>query len=311
MTPGFVTLKLLRGLLTLFLAVSFVFLVLRLAGDPMRLMLPDDTPPDVLEHYRHVYGLDLPLPAQYLRYLLGLLQGDFGFSFRDRQPALDTVLSRVPATLLLGVSSFVVSTLFGLVAGLIAALWRGTLVDHAVISFSIFGHSMPSFFIGILMILLFAMTWQILPSAGMGTAAHMVMPAVTLALGGAGAIARFTRSSMLEVLSQPYMKTARAKGVPARRRLLRDAVPNAAIPVVTVLGLRMGGLISGTVVVETVFAWPGIGQLLVTAVGQRDLAVVQTIVILVAFTMVTANFAVDLAYRWLDPRIATAGKDAR
>ncbi len=310
MTPGFLALKLLRGLLTLFLAVSFVFLILRLAGDPMRLMLPDDTPPDVLEHYRHVYGLDLPLPAQYLSYLQGLWQGDFGYSFRDRQPALETVLSRVPATLLLGLTSFAASTLFGLVAGIIAALRRGTIVDHAVISFSIFGHSMPSFFLGILMILLFAMTWQVLPSAGMGSAAHLVMPALTLAVGGAGAIARFTRSSMLEVLSQPYMKTARAKGMPPPRRVFREAVPNAAIPVVTVLGLRMGGLISGTVVVETVFAWPGIGQLLVTAVGQRDLAVVQTIVILIALTMVTANFLVDIAYRWLDPRIATAGKDA-
>ncbi len=310
MSPGFLTLKLLRGLLTLFLAVTFVFVILRLAGDPLRLMLPDDTPPDVIDHYRQLYGLDRPLPEQYLRYLQGLMQGDFGYSFRDRQPALDTVLSRIPATLLLGLTSFVVSTLIGLVAGIVAALRRGSLVGQAGISFSIFGHSMPSFFLGILMILLFAMTWRILPSAGMGSAAHLVMPAITLGVGGAGAIARFTRSSMLEVLNQPYMKTARAKGVPVATRVLRDAVPNAAIPVVTVLGLRMGGLISGTVVVETVFAWPGIGQLLVTAVGQRDLAVVQTIVILVALTMVVANFAVDVAYRWLDPRIAGAGKEA-
>ncbi|MDD9738336.1 ABC transporter permease [Marinovum sp. SP66] len=310
MSPGFLTLKLLRGLLTLFLAVTFVFVILRLAGDPLRLMLPDDTPPDVIDHYRQLYGLDRPLLEQYLRYLQGLMQGDFGYSFRDRQPALDTVLSRIPATLLLGLTSFVVSTLIGLVAGIVAALRRGSLVDQAVISFSIFGHSMPSFFLGILMILLFAMTWRILPSAGMGSAAHLVMPAITLGVGGAGAIARFTRSSMLEVLNQPYMTTARAKGVPVATRVLRDAVPNAAVPVVTVLGLRMGGLISGTVVVETVFAWPGIGQLLVTAVGQRDLAVVQTIVILVALTMVVANFAVDVAYRWLDPRIAGAGKEA-
>lgn len=310
MTPGFLTLKLLRGLLTLFLAVTFVFVILRLAGDPLRLMLPDDTPPDVIEHYRRLYGLDRPLPEQYLLYLRGLVQGDFGYSFRDRQPALSTVLDRIPATLLLGLTSFVLSTLVGLAAGIVAALRRGSLLDQAVIGFSIFGHSMPSFFLGILMILLFAMSWRLLPSAGMGTAAHLVMPAITLGIGGAGAIARFTRSSMLEVLNQPYMKTARAKGVPVTTRVLRDAVPNAAIPVVTVLGLRMGGLISGTVVVETVFAWPGIGQLLVTAVGQRDLAVVQTIVILVALTMVVANFCVDVAYRWLDPRIAGSGKEA-
>lgn len=137
MTFGFVTLKLLRGILTLFLAVTFVFLILRFAGDPMRLMLPDDTPPDVLEHYRHVYGLDLPLPVQYLRYLQGLTQGEFGYSFRDQQPALDTVMSRVPATLLLGLVSFALSTIFGMVAGVIAALKRGSTVDHAVISFSI------------------------------------------------------------------------------------------------------------------------------------------------------------------------------
>ncbi len=306
----FLLTKSLRALLTLFLAVTFVFLILRLAGDPMRLMLPDDTPPDVIEHYRQVYGLDRSLIEQYVLYLKGLLQGDLGYSFRDRQPALDAVLERIPATMLLGLTSFVLSTLIGVIFGIAAALKRGTSLDHAVMGLSIFGHAMPSFFLGILMILTFAMSLRWLPSAGMGTAAHLVMPAITLGIGGAGAIARFTRSSMLEVLNQPYMRTARAKGVGLRSRVLRDAVPNAAIPVVTVLGLRMGGLISGTVVVETVFAWPGIGQLLVTAVSQRDLAVVQTIVLLVALTMVLANFFVDVAYRWLDPRIAAAGKEA-
>lgn len=311
MNPQFVLTKLLRGLLTLALAVTFVFLVLRLAGDPMRMFLPDDTPPDVVERYRVMFGLNQPLILQYFHYFSGILHGDFGYSFRDNRPALEVVAERIPATLLLGLAGFALSVGFGVFAGVVAALRRDSLIDRAVMSFAIFGHSMPSFFFGIVMILLFAMTWQVLPSSGIGSASHLILPAVTLGIGGAGSIARFTRSSMLEVLGRPYMLATRAKGLRPLRRVIAHALPNAAIPVVTVLGLKLGGLIAGTVVVETVFAWPGIGQLLVTAVAQRDLAVVQTIVLLVAFTMVIVNLAVDFAYGLLDPRmIAGKGKSA-
>jgi len=299
----FVLIKLLRGLLTLLLAVTFVFVVLRISGDPVSMMLPDDTPPAIVAEYRAAWGLDKSLSEQYVRFIWSALHGDLGYSFRDDRPALTVVLERVPMTLLLGVSGFVITVVIGLLTGIAAALKRGTSIDHAAMAFSIFGHSMPNFFLAILMILLFSMTWRVLPSSGGATWWHLVLPAVTLGIINAGTVARFTRSSMLEVLHQPYMRTARAKGLRLTRRVMSHAIPNAAIPVVTVLGLRLGGLIAGAVVVETVFAWPGIGLMLVNAVGQRDLPVVQTIVLLVALTMVVTNFIVDLTYGWLDPRI--------
>jgi peptide/nickel transport system permease protein len=301
----FIIVKLLRGLLTMLLAVTFVFVVLRLSGDPVTMMLPDDTPATVVAEYREMWGFDKSLPEQYVRYIWSAAHGDLGYSLRDDRPALDVVLERVPMTLLLGLSGFAITVIIGLFAGIAAALKRGTSIDHAAMAFSIFGHSMPNFFLAILMILLFSMTWRVLPSSGGTTWLHLVLPAVTLGIINAGTVARFTRSSMLEVLHQPYMRTARAKGLRLTRRVVSHAIPNAAIPVVTVLGLRLGGLISGAVVIESVFAWPGIGLMLVNAVGQRDLPVVQTIVFLVALTMVVTNFIVDIAYGWLDPRIET------
>lgn len=303
----FILAKVLRGLLTMLLAVTFVFVVLRLSGDPASMMLPDDTPPAVVAEYRTALGLDASLPEQYVRYIWAALHGDLGYSFRDDRPALQVVMERVPMTLLLGLSGFAITVVIGLFAGVAAALKRGTGVDHAAMAFSIFGHSMPNFFLAILMILLFSMTWRVLPSSGGATWWHLVLPAATLGIINAGTVARFTRSSMLEVLHQPYMRTARAKGLRLTRRVMSHAIPNAAIPIVTVLGLRLGSLIAGAVVVETVFAWPGIGLMLVNAVSQRDLPVVQTIVLLVAATMVVTNFIVDMTYGWLDPRIEMQG----
>ncbi|MEC5324452.1 ABC transporter permease [Aurantimonas sp. A3-2-R12] len=303
MSIRFILAKLLRGLVTLLLAVTFVFVVLRLSGDPVTQMLPDDVPASVIAEYRRMWGLDRPLPEQYLRYVLALLQGDFGFSFRDNRPALDVVMERVPETMRLGFAAFAITVIMGMAAGILAALRRGTGTDHATMGFTILAHSMPNFFLGILLILLFAMSLRVLPSSGNATWWHLIMPAVTLGASHAASVARFTRSSLLEVLHQPFMRTARAKGLTLQRRVAIHALPNAAIPVVTVLGLRLGGLIGGAVVVESVFAWPGIGLLLVNAVGQRDLAVVQAIVLLIALTMVIINFLVDITYGWLDPRI--------
>ncbi|NDW05675.1 ABC transporter permease [Jiella pacifica] len=310
MNLRFILTKLFRAFLTLVLAVTFVFVVLRMSGDPVTQMLPDDAPPSVIAQYREMWGLDRPLPEQYVHYVVGILHGDFGFSFRDDRPALDVVLERVPLTLELGLTAFGLTLILGLGAGLLAALNRGTGVDHATMAFTIFGHSMPNFFLGILLILLFAMTWRILPSSGTGTWAHLVLPAVTLGTSYAATVARFTRSSLLEVLHQPFMRTARAKGVPFRRSILGHALPNAGIPIVTVVGLRIGALVGGAVVVEPVFAWPGIGQLLVNAVAARDLAIVQAVVLLIAFTMVVVNFLVDITYGWLDPRIGVVRGEA-
>ncbi|MDT0684477.1 ABC transporter permease [Roseicyclus sp. F158] len=299
-----------RCLMTLLLAVTFVFVVLRLSGDPVQRMLADDVPAKVIESYRVMWGLDRPLPEQYLRYIANVVRGDFGLSFRDDRAVATILAERIPATLKLGLLALGITLLIGIPGGIVAALNRGKLVDRVVMGITILGHSLPNFFLGILLILYFSMTLRLLPSSGIGTWQHMVMPAITLGTSFAGTVARFTRSAMLEVLNQPYMRTARAKGVQRPARIWHHALPNAAIPVVTVVGLRLGGLVGGATVVETVFGYPGIGSLLVNSVAQRDLAVVQGVVLLIAFTMVVTNLLIDLAYGWLDPRIAATQSGA-
>ncbi|ODT71448.1 MAG: ABC transporter permease [Pelagibacterium sp. SCN 63-23] len=302
--------KLFRGAMTLLLAVTFVFIVLRASGDPAQMMLSDEASPEALAAFRARWGLDGSYVEQYFTYLSAILQGDFGDSFRDGRPALQVVMERVPVTLQLGITALLITLLLGIPAGILAALHRGKLIDHAAMSFTIFGQSVPNFFLGIILILVFSMTLRWLPSSGTGTLWHLIMPAATLATATAATVARFTRSSMLDVLHQPFMRTAKAKGIPHDRRVLRHALPNAAIPVVTVVGMRIGGLIGGAVTIETVFAWPGIGMLLVNSVNQRDLAVVQAVVLLIALTMVVINLVVDLTYGWLDPRIDLHSKKA-
>jgi peptide/nickel transport system permease protein len=310
MNLQFLVTKLFRGALTLLLAVTFVFIVLRASGDPAQIMMSDEASPDAIAAFRERWGLDKSMFEQYLTYLGAMLQGDFGNSFRDGRPALEVIAERVPVTLQLGLAALLITLAVGIPAGVMAALKRGTWVDQATMSFTILGHSIPNFFLGILLILLFSMTLRWLPSSGTGSIWHLLMPAITLGTAAAATVARFTRSSMLDVLHQPFMRTAKAKGIPHERRVLRHAIPNAAIPVVTVVGMRIGGLIGGAVTIETVFAWPGVGMLLVNAVNQRDLAVVQGVVLLIAFTMVAVNLIVDLAYGWLDPRIELQNKKA-
>ncbi len=301
-----VLLKTGRALLTVLLCVTFVFVVLRLSGDPAETLLPDNTPPATVDEYRARWGLDRPLPEQYVLYLAAVAHGDFGRSFGDNRDALEVVLERVPATLLLGGATFVLALAIGIPLGIVAAIRRNTAVDRAVMGFAVFGFSTPNFFLGILLILLFTMQLRWLPSSGSETWQHMVMPVFTLGTASAGTLARFTRTAMLEVMGQPFLRTARGKGATEAIAIRRHALPNAAIPVVTVIGFQLGGLIGGALVTETVFAWPGVGRLLVAAVSGRDLAVVQAIVLLVAATMVTANYLVDLAYGLLDPRIRDA-----
>lgn len=311
MSGPFLLRKFARCLLTLLLAVTFVFVVLRLSGDPVQRMLADDVPAQVIESYRTMWGLDRPLPEQYLRYISRVVQWDFGVSFRDDRPVAAIIAERIPATLNLGLLALGITLLIGIPGGIVAAMTRGRLVDRVVMGITILGHSLPNFFLGILLILYFSMTLRLLPSSGIGTWQHMVMPAITLGTSFAGTVARFTRAAMLEVLNQPYMRTARAKGLGRHARVWRHALPNAAIPVVTVIGLRLGALVGGATVVETVFGYPGIGSLLVNSVAQRDLAVVQGVVLLIAFTMVVTNLIIDLAYGWLDPRIAISGQGAK
>ena len=298
-----ILIKSIRALLTVIICVTFVFIILRVSGDPVRSLLPDDTPPAVLDEYRERLGLDRPLVEQYLNYVTAIAQGDFGVSFTERRPAIEVVRERIPATLQLGSAAMALALLLGLPLGTLAAFFRNTIIDRAVMAAAVFGHSVPHFFLGIVLILLFAMEWRLLPSSGYTTWQHMILPVFTLGTAAAGTIARFARTSMVEVLGQPFVRTALGKGASRLHAITRHALPNAAIPIVTVIGFQLGGLVGGALVTETVFAWPGVGRVLVTAVGMRDLAVVQTIVLLVATTMVGANYLVDIAYGLLDPRI--------
>jgi len=303
MNLRFVTRKLLRALITLILAVTFVFVILRAAGDPVLAMLPDDTSPEIVEQMRQAWGLDLPIWQQYLRYWQGALQGDLGTSIYEGRPAVDLVLERIPQTLLLTVPSFFFMLIVGVPAGIWAALRRNSGVDRVIMSISVSGYSLPNFFLGILLILIFSVQLRLLPSAGSGSAAHLVMPVLTLGTAGAGVIARFVRSSMLEVMNKHYVRAAIARGVPRRIVLTRIALPNAAIPVITIVGFMIGTLIAGSIVTETVFAWPGAGRLLLDAVSSRDLAVVQVGVMLIATSMIVTNFTVDMVYFLVDPRL--------
>lgn len=298
--------KFLRTVLTLWFVVTFAFIVLRTSGDPVVALLGADARPDEVEHFRRLWGLDQPLFVQYLNYIGQMATGQFGESLRDSRPVMTIIMERLPATLQLGLAAFMLAAIVGIPAGIVAALRRGGILDRTIMAFAVFGFALPNFFLGILLILLFSLTLQILPSSGSGTIWHLVMPATTLATFTAGTLARFTRSAMLEVLEKPYMRAAAAKGVPSWKRVLFHAFPNAAIPIVTVIGLNLGQLVAGAIVVETVFAWPGIGRLLVVAVSQRDLAVVQGLVLVIAVTMVLANLIVDLLYGLLDPRIREA-----
>jgi peptide/nickel transport system permease protein len=295
-----------RALLTIALVITFAFVVLRLSGDPALLIMSVDAPPEAIAAFRKAWGLDDPIWQQYLRYFAAIGQGELGQSMRDGRPAIELVAERLPATLALTIPALLIKIGVGIPAGTYAALHRDSLVDQAVMIAAVAGFTVPSFVLGLVLVLVFAVQLGWLPSGGQETWRHAILPVLTLGIGGAAVLARFTRSAMLEVLGQPYIRTASAKGVPWPTVIRAHALPNAAIPTVTIVGFMVGSLIAGAVVVESVFSWPGIGRLLVVAVSNRDLAVVQCILLLVAATMVMANLAVDLLYGLLDPRLRSS-----
>ncbi|MCE1237354.1 MAG: ABC transporter permease [Hyphomicrobiales bacterium] len=303
-------LRALRGALTVALVVTFAFVVLRMSADPALVILGPEAPPEVIAAFRKSWGLDEPIFVQYLDYVAAIFRGELGRSMRDGRPAIELVAERIPATLALTLPALALKIGIGIPAGVWASLHRGTLVDRAVMSLAVAGFTVPSFVLGLVLVLVFSVKLGWLPSGGQDTWTHAILPIVTMGVGGAAVLARFTRSAMLEVLGQPYMRTASAKGLPWARAIRDHALPNAAIPTVTIVGFMVGTLIAGAVVVESVFSWPGVGRLLVVAVSNRDLAVVQCILLLVAATMVASNFVVDLLYGLLDPRLATGARGA-
>lgn len=293
----------LRCLLTLWLVVTLVFVAGRLSGDPLHHLVPPTTPEAQREILRHQLGLDQSLPRQYLRYLAEVASGDFGVSFLARRPVVEVYAERIPDTLRLMLPALVLAVVLGVALGTAGAVWRGRSIDTALRVTSLLGQATPNFLLGLGLIMLFSLWLRLLPSGGTGSVAHAVMPVLALAVGLAASILRLTRASLLDVLGQLFISVARSKGLKPVAVLVRHALPNAMLPVITLIGLQVGTLIGGAAIVETVFAWPGAGRLLVSAVLQRDFPLLQFGVLVVAATVTLANLLVDLSYGLLDPRL--------
>lgn len=305
---GFVVGKLFRAVMALLILVTLTFVVLRSAGDPADTFLPPNATQLEVDNFRAAWGLDQPIPVQLGAYLANIVRGDLGRSFQDGRPVTVVIGERVPATLTLLGLSFVVMIAVGIPLGVYAALNQGSWIDRAIMVISVIGYCLPNFFLGVLLILVFAVNLRWLPSTGNDSAAALIMPVITIGTTGSAIITRFVRAAVLDVLAKPHVRAARARGLRPVSVITGHVLPNAAIPTVTLIGFLLGGLVAGGVITETVFAWPGIGRLTVTAASNRDLAVVQGIVLLIGASMVIANLTVDLLYGWLDPRIRIGGR---
>jgi peptide/nickel transport system permease protein len=279
-------------------------------GDPARAAMGQRADPETLERVRREYALDRPLPVQYVAWLARLARGDLGESFREQRPVGEVLVERLPATAQLAVAATLISIVLGVAIGALAAVRAGSALDHVLMALAVLGISTPVFWLGMMLALVFAVTLGWLPVSGYGDGAlrHLILPAFTLGALHTGTVARMTRSSLLEVVRQDFMATARAKGLSEWAVLGKHALRNALVPVITVIGIGLADLLVGAPLTETVFAWPGVGRLLVAAVGQRDLPVVMGAVLLFALVYVLGNLLVDLAYLAIDPRMRDAAR---
>jgi len=282
--------------------ISFFFI--HLSGDPVMLMLPADASHQEIESLREQLGFNDPLYEQYIRFVAKAVRGDFGKSLYYKIPAMQLIVERLPASLELAMAAMLIALVVAVPIGIVSAVRRGSLIDMGSMLGALFGLSMPHFWLGIMLILLFSVELGWLPTSGRGTLAHLVMPSVALGLSLMAMFARLTRSVMLEVLSLDYIRTARSKGLKERLVIGKHALKNALIPIVTVAGMQFGFLLGGTVIIETVFAWPGVGRLVVQAIFNRDYPLVQSIVLVLAVIFVAVNFLVDMLYMYLDPQIS-------
>jgi ABC-type dipeptide/oligopeptide/nickel transport system permease component len=300
----FIIKRLLVSIPILLLVVTLVFFAFQLIpGDPARMYAGEDAPQERVDAVRKEMGLDRPVIVQYTTYMVRLAQGDLGKSIFTRRMVATEIGTRFWNTFKLALCSIVVATIVGISMGAVSALKRGTLADHIVTFVALLGISIPVFWLGLLMMYFFSVTLGVLPSAGFGTWKHYIMPTISLAVFSVAFIARMTRSALLETIQQDYVRTARAKGLKERTVLLMHSLRNAMLPVTTVVGLRFGYMVGGAVVTEEVFAWPGLGRLLVSSVGQRDIPLVQGLLLTFAASFVVVNLFVDIVYAFLDPRI--------
>ncbi|MGQ0569222.1 MAG: ABC transporter permease [Armatimonadota bacterium] len=286
---------------------ALAFSVLFLTGDPVYLLIDSrGMPPEQIQQMRQRFGFDRPIAVQYADYVRKALRGDLGTSLHHGVPNADLIRERLPATLELAFAGMLVGLVVAVPAGVVSAVRRNTLADYVSMNAALLGQSMPVFWLGILLVLIFSVQLQWFPVSGRGGLIHLVLPAVTVGAFSAARTARMVRSTLLDVLGEDYVRTARAKGVTERQLVLRHALRNALIPVVTLLGIDFGYLLGGAVITETIFAWPGVGRLAVQAIANKDIPLVQAVVIMMAFVFVAINLVIDLLYTVLDPRVRLA-----
>jgi len=315
-----VTQYILRRLLLMipvaFLVTILVFTLIRLSpGDPLVIYAGEERDPAALEALRREYGLDRSMPEQYVLWITHALQGDLGRSLRTRQPVLDAIVERLPATLELGITALVLSITVALIVGTLSAVRRNSPLDLLATGFTLAGVSLPNFFLGLLLILVLSLAIRLFPPGGYtalredvwDNVRHLILPAITLATASMAVNMRQVRSSLLDTFGQDYMRTARAKGLSETLIVVRHALKNALIPVVTIVGLQVGAIIEGAIITEQIYSWPGIGKLAVDSINGRDYPVVQAIVLVSALSFMASTLVVDVLYAWLDPRISYSG----
>ncbi|MFA1820107.1 ABC transporter permease [Virgibacillus oceani] len=296
--------RLIQMIPVLFIITFVVFVLVYMAGDPVSLMLSEGATEEDREAMREALGLNQPFYVQYFNFVSGLLQGDFGTSFRYNQEALPIVLERLPATFQLAGVSMIFATIIAVPLGIFSARKQNSTLDLFITGGSVLGKAMPNFWLGIILILIFAVNLQIFPISGKGTFMHLILPAITLGTGVAAEMTRLIRSSMLEVLNQDYIRTAKSKGLSDISLVYKHAFRNTLIPVITIMALQLSSLVSGALITESIFAWPGVGQLLVQAINGKDMAIVQASVFVIAILVILVNLITDLIYVLVDPKIA-------
>ncbi|ASN04394.1 ABC transporter permease [Virgibacillus necropolis] len=287
----------------LFIITLMIFVLVYVAGDPVLMMLPADATPQEIGQLRHALGFDQPFYVQFGHYIMDLLRGDFGESYQYGEPALSLVLERLPATLQLAAVSMIFAVIIAIPLGVWSAIRPNTFIDLFATGLSVLGKAIPNFWLGIMLILIFAVNYQILPVSGTGSWAHIILPAITLGTAMSAEITRLVRSNMLEILSQDYIRTARSKGLKNGVVIFRHAFKNSLVPVITITFLQAAALVGGSLITEMIFAWPGLGQLIIQAVYEKDLPIIQATVFVTAIMIILINLLTDVLYRVLDPRI--------
>ncbi|MCP8939683.1 ABC transporter permease [Alsobacter sp. SYSU M60028] len=304
---GYAFWRLVQAAIAVFGVMTIVFVIMRLAGDPTLLLVPEGATREHIEALRHELGFDRPIAVQYVAYLADVLRLDFGQSVVQRLPATAILASRLPYTLELALGASAIALLVGIPAGVAMAVWRGGALERLLATFVVTGQSMPTFLSGILLILVFGVLLGWLPTSGSGGLSSLVLPSIALGALSMATFARMARIAVVDELSKDYVRAARARGLSQGAVVVRHVLRNAAVPVVTIAALEFGNLLAGAVIVETVFAWPGIGQLAIQSIQSRDFVVVQVVVLFVSVIYVAMSLLADLAYAWLDPRIRLHG----